>query len=78
MRGQTPDDRHDLIGRFPGTEHRLGPAGAERAVMVDLGEAEVLVGQRGQPRRRALHVEPTGADVVEQARESLFIHRPAA
>ena len=46
--------------------------------MVDLGEAEVLVGQRGQPRRRALHVEPTGTDVVEQARESLFIHRPAA
>ena len=78
MRGEPADDRHHLLGGLAGAEHGLGAAGAERAVMIDLGEAEVLVGQPAQPRHRRLHVEPPGPHVVEQSRERLAIHRRAA
>ena len=56
VRGQALDDRHHLLRRLARAEDRLRPAAAQRAVQIELGEAEVLVGQRGEPapaRRRS-------------------------
>ena len=56
--GDPLDDGRDLLRRLAGPEDGLREAAAERPVVVDLGEAEVLVGQAsaGAPRppRRGL------------------------
>jgi hypothetical protein len=42
---QLGDDRSALFGCLAWSIHRLGPALAQRSVMIDLGEAEVRIRQ---------------------------------
>ena len=47
------DDRRDLLRRLAGAEDDLGEAPAQGAVVVDLGEAQVLEGQGPRAARAA-------------------------
>jgi hypothetical protein len=64
--------------RLAGAEDRLRPARAQRAVVVDPGEAEILERQRGQARQRGLDAHVPELDVVEHPPEDVSIHSRGA
>jgi hypothetical protein len=65
---------HDLRGRLAGTEHGFGSAGAQRAVQIDFGEAEIGVRQIAQSRHRRVGGQTTTGHRVEQVPQRLTIH----
>ena len=71
---QLGDDRRALLGRLARAVHRLGATLAQRAVVVDAGEAEIGVRQAPQPCDRVVRRHRAGADVVEQTPEGRFVH----
>ena len=76
VHGQARDDRHHLLGGLARAEDGLRPAGAQRAVQIELGEAEILVGQRGQARAGGVDREMAAPHVLEKLPERLPIHQP--
>ena len=73
-RGHALDDRHDLLGSLAGAEHRLGEAASQCAMVVDLGEAEVLVGERRQAARRLVGAHPPVPHALEKLLDAARIH----
>ena len=72
--GDPRNDCFDLFGRFARPVDSLREAPAERAVMVDLGEAQILVGQCREAVDGLLRRDAAGADGLEQLFEALRIH----
>jgi hypothetical protein len=72
------DDRDHLLGGLARTEHGLRPAGAQRPMMVDPREAEVLERQGGQPGQGGVDVHTTVLDLAEQTPERVLIHWSSA
>jgi len=66
-------DGDDLRASLALGEDDFGNSLAKRAMMVDLGEAEVLVGKPPQELERRGNRAPAAADVVEQLRKPLLI-----
>jgi hypothetical protein len=67
-------DGRDLLRRLARAEHGFGKASPERAVVVDLGEAEVLVGEVSKTIGGRFRGDRPGLDVVEQAPQALRVH----
>ena len=61
-------------GVLPGQNTASGPARAQRPVVIDLGEAEILERQRGQPGQRGVHAQPTALHLVEHPPQGVPIH----
>jgi hypothetical protein len=66
-------DGDDLLRRLSLAEDDLGQGGAEGAMMVDLGKAEVLVGQVPEPVESAFDVGPAGRDGFKEGAEGLLV-----
>jgi hypothetical protein len=76
--GQAPRDRNDLSRRLAGAEYCLGSPAAQRPVMVDLGEPEILVRQAAELADRTVDVDASGLQVFEESADRLSIHRSLA
>jgi hypothetical protein len=72
--GDPLDNGGDLLGRLAGPENRLGEAPAQGAVVVHLGEAQVLVGEGGELHRRLLGGDGPLLHLLEQLLEASGIH----
>ena len=68
-------DRRDLRGALALAEDHLGHAAAERAMLVDLGEAEILEGQMAQALERRGGAKPAGRDLLQEPAQTLLGHR---
>ena len=69
-----PGDVSNLLGRFALGEDDFGVALAQCAVMVDLGEAEILEGEMLEAVDGAIGREGAKADEVEEFVEFAFFH----
>src|SRR6185436_11307772 len=58
----------------PLAEDHLREAAAQLAVIVDLGEAEILVGEVAQPLERGLDGQSAAADAAQQAAQGTGVH----
>ena len=67
-------DGHDLGGGLAGAEDRFGAAAPQEAVIVDPGEAEVVVREPLESRGCGLGVEAAGADLLQHPPQVLTIH----
>jgi hypothetical protein len=76
--GQAPRDRDDLSRRLAGAEDRLGSPAAQRTVVIDLGEPEILVREAPELVDRAVDVEAPGPEVFEESPDRFPIHRSLA
>jgi hypothetical protein len=76
--GQALHDGHHLLRGLARAVDGLGHAVAQRAVQVDAGEAQVLVGQRAQPGERLLGGERAGRDLLQEGPYFFPIHRRAS
>ena len=72
--GHSPHDGDDLGDAFPFAEDHFGEAAAELPVVVDLGEAEVLVGESLQPPQRLVGGHPPGSDALEDLLQLAGVH----
>lgn len=63
----------DLLRRFATPENDLSETLAERTVMVDLGEAQVLEGQMAEPLERSLFRHAAGANSAEEFANGFLI-----
>ncbi len=63
---ETRADRGDLLRRLAVAEDDFGQGVAQAAVVVDLGEAQVLVGQVAQRLDRGVDAETAGGDALEE------------
>jgi len=71
------DPLHDgdhLLRGLPAAEHGLGKAPAQGPMVVDLGEPQVFVGQRGQALGGRLGSQGAVAHLLEQVLEASRIH----
>ena len=64
---------HLRLGLALGKDH-LGHAGAQRAMMIELGESEILERQMTQPLQRHADFRPAFAHFCEQQLNRLRIH----
>ncbi len=71
---QAGDDGADLVGRFALAEDDLRDSVPQRAVVIDLGEAQVLEGHVAQTLDGRIDVDGSGADLFEQAAQMILIH----
>ena len=71
---QLGDDRGALRGRLSRRVHGLAGPLAQRAVMVDAGEAEVGEGQAPQARHGVVGADAPGTDVVEELAQGGLVH----
>ncbi len=67
-------DLDDLFRRLACAENHFGKAGAQGAVMIDLGEAEVVERQRAQLIERGIGAERAGAHLAQQVFQALGVH----
>ena len=74
LAGDAVHDGGDLLGRFALAEHRLGKAAAEGPMVVDLGKAQILVGQGAELVGGLIGRNPTRLDGLEQLPEGLGVH----
>src|ERR1700677_593479 len=68
-------DRRDLRGAFALAEDHLRYAAAERAMLVDFGEAEILEGQVAQALERRGSAHAAGRDLLQEPAQTLLAHR---
>ena len=66
-------DDGDLLGSLAETEDDLGEAGAERAVMVERGEAHVLIGEVAQASESVVYGEGAAFERLQQFSEFGFV-----
>jgi hypothetical protein len=71
---QHAQDGDDLLRRLAGTEDGLGAAGPQRAMEVDLREAEVVVWKPPQALERVLGLDAATRDRLEQVAEPIAVH----
>jgi hypothetical protein len=64
----------DLRVGFSRAVDDLGHAGAERAMVVDLGEADILVGKFGETRGALLGRQPAVADLGKELEQGRRAH----
>jgi hypothetical protein len=69
------EDGGYLVGRFAWRKDHLGHALAQGAMVVELGEAEVLKGQVTQALDGVVGGEALSADLVEELAQGLGVHR---
>jgi hypothetical protein len=69
------EDRGHLRGGLALGKDYLRHAGAQRAMMVELGEAHVFKGHDLQPLKSIIHPDPALADFVEQSLDQSAIHQ---
>ena len=67
-------DGDDLFGGFALSQHDFRHAVSQRTVVVDLGEADVLVGQEAQPFIRSRRVDVAGGDVLQELTNAGWLH----
>jgi hypothetical protein len=72
--GQLRENLRHLSGRFALAENHLGHALAQGAVMVDLGEAQVLEGEMAEALDGFVGRELFGADLFEEAGQGSGVH----
>ena len=75
LRQQRRRDRRNLIGGLAGPEDHLGHAMPQRAVMIDLREAQILERQMTHAVERGVDVHGAGAHFFEQRAQLVLIHR---
>ena len=68
-------DRRDLIGGLAGSENHLGHAMTQRAMVIDLREAQIFKRQVAQAVERGVDVHGSGAHLFEQRAQVVLIHR---
>jgi hypothetical protein len=69
------EDLRYLRGGLAGGKDNLGHPGAQRAVMVELGEAQLLEGHTLEPLKSIIHLGPAVADIVQQSLDQSAIHQ---
>ena len=67
-------DRRDLRGALALAEDHFRHAAAQRAMLVDLGEAEILEGQMAQALERRRRVQPARRDLLQELAQTLLSH----
>ncbi len=72
--GGAGEDLGDLLGRFAFGVDDLRDAEAQAAMMIDAGEACVLVGHGAEALERGLRRERAGAHGFEQCEDIVPIH----
>ena len=68
------DDRHTWSGVLPAPKMASGKASPKRPVVVDLGEAQVLIGEGFQAPCRLLRRNRAGTHGIEQLSDGARIH----
>ena len=71
---QAPGDGDNLLRRLAFTEDHLRHAVAQRAMVVHLGEAQILERHVAQAVQRAVHIHCAGAHLFEQLPKLLLVH----
>ena len=67
-------DGHNLVGRFPFTENHLGDTVTEGAVMIDLGESQILKRHMPQLMHGGVDINCPILDFLEQRAQAFLIH----
>jgi len=67
-------DRQDMLDRLVLAEHYLGMILPDGAVMIDLGEAEILDGEVTEPDERGGGRDSARAQVFEKGFENGAVH----
>ena len=67
-------DGHDFVGRFAEAKNHLRHAVAQRAMMVHLGEPEVLVRHVADFGERLFYVDRALPNLLEEGAELSFVH----
>jgi hypothetical protein len=73
--GEAAEDAGDLTGRFALGKDHLGHALAQGAMMVELGETQILKGQVAQALYGFVGREALFSDLLEQLAQGLGVHR---
>jgi hypothetical protein len=68
-------DRADLLAGLAHPEHDLGHTDAQRAMMIDVREAEIRERQIAQRVERAIDPDFASAHPLEQAAQGRLVHR---
>lgn len=68
-------DGDNLLWCLSLAKHDLGQGGTQGAMMVNLCEAQVLVGQVTETLESAFHVRGTGGDGIEEGTKVFFVDR---
>lgn len=72
--GEAREDGGDLLGRFAESEDDLWHTGAQSAMVVNLGEADVFKGEIFKARGSVVGSEFAGLNALEQMEELVFMH----
>ena len=73
-RGHARKNGGHLVGSFPGSEDHLGHAGAQAAMMIELGETQVFEWQDAQLLHGIVNVDTAFAHFIEQRLDLRTIH----
>ena len=71
---QARHDGADLVGRFALAEDHFRDSVPQRAMMIDLGEAQVFERQVAHAFDGRVDIHGSGADLFEQAAQMILIH----
>jgi len=72
--GQPRENLGDLRWSLPFSENHFGHAGAEAAMVIDLGEAEIFERQMAQAIDSIVRLEFAAADLLEKFADGFGVH----
>jgi hypothetical protein len=74
MPGHAGEDLRNLCGRLAGAKNNLWHAGAERAVMIEFGESNVLEREVAETVKGIVHAGLAVANLIEQCFDLRAVH----